>query len=272
MADNWEFIDSHHSLTEDPIMGIFHMHAHECYELYYFLSGDAKYSVEGNFYDLKPGDLLIMRPAEVHSLIIHSKTPYERCVVNFYPQAIIGENADELLRFTKESPLGQYNRFPVSLFKQKNWHYYMEKIHTSKDINEQRLYLTVLINELKESYPEITKRQQKTENFSNILAFINKHITEKISLEDICAFSFLSKSQLNRKFKAITGTTAWEYVTVKRLMLARELLKKHRRPTSVYLECGFGDYSTFFRAYKAQFGTSPAEDFEKITEKTAQIQ
>ena len=257
-------LDCHHTRTEHPIVGIFHMHAHESYEIYCFSSGDAKHSVEGNFYDLKPGDFLIMRRAEVHSLILRSEMPYERYVINFYPSDILGENPEELIDFINRHPLGKHNRFPFSMFKQKNWLYYIDQICKSTDPKEQRIYLTVLVNELKNAFPEIEKREQKTENFSNILAFITEHITEKITLEDICRISFLSKSQLNRKFKAVTGTTAWEYVTVKRLMLAKDLLKKGHRPTSVYLECGFNDYSTFYRAYKTKFKVSPTEDCENV--------
>lgn len=255
-------VRSQRNYDEIPQLDIIHMHAHESYEIYCFLMGDAKYSVEGNFYDLKSGDILIMKRAEAHSLIIKSQVPYERYVINFYPEAVLGENCDEIMNFIYKRPLGKYNRFPASLFKQKNWLYYLEKMYKASNEYEQRIYLTVLLNELKNAYPEIKKRQQKNENFSNIITFINEHITENITLEDICRFSFLSKSQLNRKFKAVTGSTAWEYVTVKRLMLAKELLKKGHRPTSVYLECGFNDYSTFYRAYKTKFQSSPTKDYK----------
>jgi len=254
-------ISASRTYTEYPKLDIVHMHAHESYEIYCFLSGNAKYSVEGNFYDLKPGDILIMKRAEVHSLIIKSPVPYDRCVVNFHPESLLGNETEDLMRFINERPLGKFNRFAASVFKQKNWLYYIEKI-ISSDYPEQRVYLTVLLTELKNAYPQIKTKEEKNENFSNIISFINEHLTEKITLEDICRFSFLSKSQLNRKFKAVTGTTAWDYVTVKRLMLAKELLSKKHRPTTVYLECGFSDYSTFYRAYKSKFGSSPAEDFK----------
>lgn len=246
---------------EIPQLDIVHMHAHESYEIYCFLKGDAKYSVEGNFYELKPGDILVMKRAEAHSLIIKSQVPYERYVINFYPEAVLGETRDQIMDFIYKRPLGKFNRFPASLFKQKNWIYYLEKMCKAEKEDEQRIYLTVLLNELKSAFPEIKKRQQKNENFSNTISFINDHITENITLEDICRYSFLSKSQLNRKFKSITGSTAWEYVTVKRLMLAKELLKKGHRPTAVFLESGFNDYSTFYRAYKTKFQISPTKDY-----------
>lgn len=247
------------SYSEIPEGYMVKMHAHECYELYCFLGGDAKYSVEGSFYDLRPGDILIMKRAEAHSLIINSPEPYERFVIHFYPEAILGDEKESILRFIDDRPLGKYNHFPATLFKQKHWIYYFEKI-CSGEPYEQRIFLTALIYELMEVFPEIKNEEQKTENFSRIIKYINEHISENISLDDVCTYAFLSKSQLNRKFKAITGSTVWEYITVKKLMLAKKYLKKGHHPTSVYLECGFNDYSTFYRAYKARFGNSPTKD------------
>ncbi|MGI6279895.1 MAG: AraC family ligand binding domain-containing protein, partial [Acutalibacteraceae bacterium] len=205
------------SYNEIPEPDMAKMHAHDSYELYCFLRGDAKYSVEGSFYELRPGDIMIMKRAEAHCLIINSLEPYERYVIHFYPEAILGEDREDILRFIDERPLGKFNRFPASLFKNKHWEYYFEKICGGKPY-EQRIFLTALIFELAEAFPEIKNEEQKTENFSNIIAYINEHISENISLDHICSYAFLSKSQLNRKFKAITGSTVWEYITVKKLM------------------------------------------------------
>lgn len=256
------YLEAEKTYTVSPSPDFVKMHTHDCYEIYCFLEGDAKYSVEGNFYDLRPGDILIMKKAEAHSLIIKSSQPYGRYVINFSPEAVLGENSAELLRFIDERPLGKFNRFPASMFKQKNWLYYLESL-CKADLNEQRIYLTVLLNELKKAYPDIKSTRLIDDCFSSVIGYINDHITENITLADICDFSFLSKSQLNRKFRAITGTTAWEYITVKRLLLAKEGLKNGKRPTVVYLECGFNDYSTFYRAYRLKFGVSPTDDFSK---------
>ena len=68
---------------------------------------------------------------------------------------------------------------------------------------------------------------------------------------------YLSKTHLNRIFKQSTGTTVWEYITIKRLFLAKELIAAGRQPTDVCTQCGFKDYTTFFRSYKRHFGISP---------------
>lgn len=245
-----------------PDPNLVHMHTHETYELYCFLTGDAKYSVEGNFYDLRSGDILIMKRAEAHCLLLRSNAPYERYVINFYPEAILRGYRDPIMDFIHQRPLGQLNRYPSSLFKQNNWLSYLDKICTSPP-DEQQLYLTVLLDELKNAYPIIQKSRQKTEEFSGVISFINEHMTEELTLDDISRFAFLSKSQLNRKFKAATGSTIWNYITIKRLLMAKDLLHHGSHPTTVFLQCGFHDYSSFYRSYKSHFGLSPIKDFQK---------
>ncbi|MBO5783869.1 MAG: helix-turn-helix transcriptional regulator, partial [Clostridia bacterium] len=56
-----------------------------------------------------------------------------------------------------------------------------------------------------------------------------------------------------------TGSTVWEYVTIKRLIRAREIIGAGTSPTEAAGACGFNDYSAFYRASRRQFGHSPRE-------------
>lgn len=78
-----------------------------------------------------------------------------------------------------------------------------------------------------------------------------------MSLHILAERFFLSKAYLNCIFKQSTGTTAWEYITVKRLFLAKELIDGGVQSGDACLQCGFKDYMTFFRSYKRHFGASP---------------
>ena len=58
----------------DPVPGRQNpMHAHDDIEIYYFISGDCYYMVEGTKYRLKTGDIMIMRPLEAHHLVVCSE-------------------------------------------------------------------------------------------------------------------------------------------------------------------------------------------------------
>ena len=44
----------------------------------------------------------------------------------------------------------------------------------------------------------------------------------------------------------------------------KELLLGGENPYRVYEKCGFNEYSSFYRAYKSEFGVSPKDDHKKI--------
>ena len=93
--------------------------------------------------------------------------------------------------------------------------------------------------------------------------YIEAHIGERITLEELAEYIHMSKYHFLRKFKELTGVTVHAFVTNKRLIKACELLKAGENITQVYQTCGFTDYSSFLRNFKSTFGVSPGkyEDF-----------
>lgn len=102
----------HHSIDEHPDINNFPMHAHDTNEIFHFISGQGKYVVEGNSYDLFPGCTMIMRANETHKLHIEPDMPYERIVINFSPSLIMPIDPElHLMDFFLDRPIGQWNRY-----------------------------------------------------------------------------------------------------------------------------------------------------------------
>ena len=99
-----EGISVHHTLSEQPMAEQYNIHTHETVEIYFFLSGTCKYLIEGNEYELAPGDLIVMRPSESHTLCVLDNTPYERIVVNIDPR--IFEKIDNSVTYLKRVQIG----------------------------------------------------------------------------------------------------------------------------------------------------------------------
>ena len=256
------YLDASINYTKNPQLDMFKMHSHEHYEIYCFLSGSAKYFVEGNIYSLKPNDILLMKKAESHSLLIDKHLPYKRMVINFNSQALLKGADKKIVSFIDNRPLGRFNKYSASKYKDKNFWYYLDKICNSDDIEQQRLYLTVLLNELCDEYPLQTD-EENTDNIKEIINYINNHLFEDLSLDNISEIFYISKTHLTRKFKKYTGSTVWDYILTKRLLYAKELLKNGEKPTDVYVDCGFNDYCSFYRAYKLKFNLPPKDDYNK---------
>ena len=94
---------------------------------------------------------------------------------------------------------------------------------------------------------------------ANILQYINHNLKADLSVEALAAKYYVSKYHLMRKFKEETGYTLHNYIVNKRLLMARTLISEGMPVIKAAQESGFAEYSTFSRAYRRQFKTSPSE-------------
>ena len=92
-----------------------------------------------------------------------------------------------------------------------------------------------------------------------ISSYIEAHIQENITVDDLAGHAHMSKYHFLRKFKELTGTTAHAFLIDKRLLHAVEGLRKGKAITQVWQDAGFTDYSSFLRNFKSTFGVSPGK-------------
>lgn len=254
-------VEGYHMITDNP--GPIHsqMRSHEYYEIYCFLAGDAEYCVEGRRYFLQPGDLILLCKGEVHHYELNSRGTYERIGVHFdLPDLQDTFNKAHLLSPFLNRSSGSFNHYPAQLFPNRQWLFYLQKISQAQNRMDALCYLLPLLMDIAECFPVLQKSPPVAERdpASPIIKYINQNLSEDLSLDKLCHQFFVSKTHINRLFRQATGTTVWDYITVKRLFLAREKIQAGANPSIIFSECGFRDYSTFFRAYKNHFGYSPS--------------
>ena len=264
-----EGISVHHTLSEQPMAEQYNIHTHETVEIYFFLSGTCKYLIEGNEYELAPGDLIVMRPSESHTLCVLDNTPYERIVVNIDPR--IFEKIDPtgvLYKPFGERKLGRINQYRAEHFTGDLYEVCMRGLAEESAIGatlEIKSKVFLLLCEIAKAYAariadgkEEDRRKNRT--VAHMISYINRNLSESLTLEALSRQFFLSKSQISRLFREATGTTVWDYITAKRLLSARARIRAGENAGRVAAEVGFHEYSTFYRMYKARFGVSPKGD------------
>lgn len=240
------------------------MHAHEWMEIYYFISGIGSYTVEGNQYPLEPHDIFIMRASETHRLTISPDAPYERIAIHFSPAILASvDPTGHLLEPFLDRPLGHFNRYPASedpsgLLRLPFTSFRFDRVPDIKLNLVARLLL--LLTSIRGIYNQ--ERHLPPENglHGQLVAYVNEHLFEPISLQSVADAFYRSRSQISRMFLQATGSPLWEYVTIKRLLAARAMIQRGETAAAACSACGFSDYSAFFRAYKAQFHHSPRSD------------
>lgn len=241
-------------------------HAHDFLELYYFLDGSVTYYIEDQVYDLCPGDLLIIPAGKMHRPVIANEhAAYERMVLWITPQYLqsIDSPAGDLQKNLQKVgehgycvPFrGDETVFVTALLKKL---LYMQKNDTDPKFcaGAVELYLWTIFR----SYGVIdTTHRNETQVIPQVVRYITEHFGEPLTLEDIAAEFFVSKSYLNRHFKAYTNSTVYAYIMALRLTHARRMLREGIPAVEAGRECGFSDYSTFYKAFKTQTGLSPQQ-------------
>ena len=91
------------------------------------------------------------------------------------------------------------------------------------------------------------------------LDYVNTHMTEDISVQDIADALNVSQSYLSHAFKKSTGYGLWNYVISKRLVYAQKLLVEGISVTEACYESGFRDYAHFIKSFTKTFGCSPKQ-------------
>lgn len=92
-----------------------------------------------------------------------------------------------------------------------------------------------------------------------VLKYINEHIREKLTLEDVARRSGYSKWYFCECFKQYAGVTFGEYVRDRRMQRASLELLRGKKATQVAMEYGYETQSGFNKAFLTQYGCLPME-------------
>jgi len=250
--------------------GAVSVHHHDFYEIYFLLGGEVSYWIEGKTYHLNQGDLLLLNPQQLHQPLVLPGSPYERIVLwidRSYLAGLCSDGTDLMSCFGSEAPEHANLLRPPVVVRQKirellellNREYYSQEFGSARYGEGLFFQLMVEVNRLarQETLPE--KQADTPDLVSQVVSYINSHSQENITLEQLAGMFYVSKYHLAHTFTRQTGTSVYKYITLKRLMQARELMALGQTPGEVYKACGFGDYANFYRAFKSEYGISPKE-------------
>jgi len=241
-------------------------HFHDFDKIVVLISGRVDYSVEDQVYALRPWDVLLVKRHSIHKAIIDVKEPYERIIIYLdrkYFDRIMPE-AGLLSCFDRAGHTGQYLMVPdeAALGELKALFESFEKSGDDSLFGAQALQDTIIMQlliRINRLAPADGEAHQKVydEKIEASLSYINENLSRELSVEALAEKVYLSKYHFMRLFKAQTGSTVHAYVRQKRLLNAARLIRQGVNANKAAFDSGFADYSTFHRAFKDLFGTSP---------------
>ena len=127
-------------------------------------------------------------------------------------------------------------------------------------VEERRSALTCLIvKELNEMLSESrTEAPDEHDYISGVCRYIDQHLTDKLTLDELSELFFVSRAKLTQDFRATLGMSVGEYISVTRVGTAKHLLKLGKSVSEIAQVCGFTDPSHFIRTFSKLCGETPA--------------
>lgn len=254
------------------------LHHHDFYEVYFFLSGNVQYNIESRSYLLTPGDVLLISPMELHQPMFGAEhREYERIVLWIDKQFLEEFSLPGLHMaacFDTTVP-GHTNLLRPEGVARQYLTFLLENLMAevaSEDPYSEMAALSLLAQVLV-SLNRLAKQNAEEEHSSgpdatvySVLGYINEHYSENLTLDDLANKFFISKYHLSREFQRLVGTSVHRYIIQKRLVMAKQMLSEGKPSSEVYQQCGFGDYSNFYRAFKAEYQISPKDYVLRLKE------
>lgn len=250
-------------------------HYHNAYEIYFLISGTRRQLVDHSIHDIKRGDLILIPKGVIHKTTPLDKNSHTRYVINFSDEFAVPLEQflgpDVLVQtFTHVKLSVPEHRFDyvLSLFDKMNDEY---NAVASDNFSAAliRGYMAELFAFICRTNRSLaTAERIESERIGAILEpsiqqaaqYISEHFREDISLADVAAQAYMSRSYFSRKFKKITGLNFSEYLTSTRIKAADDLLLQTSLSIAeIAASCGFGDANYFGDIFKKHKGMSPTK-------------
>lgn len=246
-------------------------HFHDFHKILIFQKGNASYQVEGRTYELRPNDIVFVLAGEVHRPILHSNDSYERIII-YISQHFLDqykeENAD-LSLCLRQAHENNSHVLRIPAFENSHLGHVVHQLVQSFQSDEfaNELYHHILFLEFMIQLNRATLRNgveyiptsSSNQKILSIIHFLNEHLTDDINIDKLANTFFVNRYYLMHTFKEETGYSIGNYLSTKRLLLARDLISQGVPITTACYECGFRNYSTFSRAFHKLFGHTPRE-------------
>ncbi len=254
--------------------------SHDFWEFLCVDKGEVNVLAGEKFHALKKGDIIFHKPNEFHDVnsngliapnLVVMSFSCDSPVMSFFEEKVLQISEPERLLLAQIIQEAKY------VFEGRMDDPYQEELLRSEKprfAGEQliRLYLEQLLIQLIRRYmarpdqpinPAIVKSiKQKADGelFTQIQEYMELHICESLTIEQLCRSNSVGRSQLQKLFRTRSGYGAIEYFSRMKVDLAKQMIREnHYNFTQIADALGFSSIHYFSRQFKRITGMTPSE-------------
>ncbi len=229
---------------------------HPYHEILLYIRGDAELLMKEGRRKICDNSLILIPRESYHFFRLSEKTEFLRLKISFSEDAAALTPLSSIMRGIRIIEVGDgsialaFERLCMSLREESE----------KTGFYAYAAFLTLVC--------ELDMRDVGEESFlckksSSILADVMEYICENpskdLSIRALSEIFHISESGISHLFKKEFGISIHKYIIQKRLLFARTLMANGASPTAIFAEAGFGDYSSFYKAYIKYFGSLPSK-------------
>ena len=247
------------------------LHQHDFYELFCLLDDGLDYIVEGLRYTMKPGSIILITPGQLHRadvpgpvrdidrFVLWLNAEYVRALTGALPHfryTLLGDMTGRNL-IQPDDDTGATMRQLLYALQRECARDDAESAQLSRSIVTQLLiYCSRCVTRAPETLPR--RAELRYHEIMRVYGYILTHLQEDLSVAGLAEMFFMDKNTLTRQFKLLVGMTPGECIRHNRLEAARQMILSGVTMQQACAECGFSDYSAFYRAFRGAYGVSPS--------------
>ena len=267
-------MDSSHSNTEFSVQyrdnittraGRFSLRTRDFYELYTYIYGEGPYFyfVDDRIFEIKPGDILFIRPGVLVGSCKKKQARYTRLVVKIpiYVMDFLSQIDPICSKILREGDISIFHPSKAGYDEYFSYVRELRELSLRNDKHKDTLMLSVLFkmlallaDEYRGGYVPLSD-----ELVARVIDTVNREYANISSVGELAEKMNYSKNYLSQYFKSRMNMGLHDFLITKKLSVAAAGLSIGKSVTEVAFECGFGSVAYFIRIFKEKYGVTPGK-------------
>lgn len=254
---------------KDSPIRCFVNHWHNDLEFTAITDGAMHYCVNGTQIALKEGEMLFINSARMHYNYWEEQEDGEFLCTIFHPSLLDAQRVNPYLERLIGINAPAYLHLHPDILREKKIITLVQKLHTAAQEQADGCPLALMaytyeialaLLQYGDLPVDIPSDSKKLDAMHRMTGFVQQKYAEKLSLADIAAAGFVSRTVCCELFRRYAGRTPMEYLTEYRISKSTDLLKDGTMSmTEISALCGFGSPSYFTETFRKVMGCTPTE-------------